>query len=734
MKNRENNSRLKWSKERVFDIICKDNLFGKDFNSLVCEVARKDSSNFTRITNYVKDLLKENRIVKTANGKIENATKCYKGKVIINPGENFAHIAVEGKNKDIYVYDRGNTVNGDIVEVAVRELFGKQEGVIINIIKRENEFLYGTIRENSNGEFIFKPSDVNFDKDVTIIAHNIKELVGRKIKIKLNYADVSLTKNKNNAIIGTVEKVYGYAGDPIIENVTIAEQYGFSSEFSDAVMEFVEKMPEELTDKDRIGTVDYTSKNFCTIDPESCKDIDDAIYVEKTSKGYKAYVALAHVSHYVPKNSVLDSDAFLRALSCYLGDGVYPMLPEKLSNGICSLNPKVDRRTICAEIDVDKQGNIIDYKFDFAIINSKHKLSYEKAEEIHLSQKVENEFLNVKQSIDNAYELSDILVDNRRKRGAIEINSKEPTFILNGMGDKVKDIVDKTKITSTKIIESLMILFNEAVGDFVEKNNLDTLFRVHEKPQQQKVKILMDMCNALNIAYDGDFSSAGLNKLLKNIKGRPEEEFLNMLVLRCLPKAKYQPENIGHFALASEKYIHSTAAIRRYSDIITQRVLDRAIKKENGKENRAELEYEGDYLTQREICADKAERESKKLLNAIWAEENLNKTFEAYISNIIPSGVFVKIKNKIAEIFIPLENLVKGKVKDYVINDNNTEIRRKKSTEKYRIGDSLKVIVTDADRNTRRVFGRNVRNDNNLIDNVNQIENDDFEESNEKNY
>lgn len=708
MKKKCKNARLKWTKERVFDEMCQKELFGKDLNTVVCAIAKKNASNVLKVTGLLKQLLQEKRLTENENGGLENTSKICVGKVFIKPGENFAHVEVEGRKSDIYVYDRKDAMDGDTVEIAVRELFGKLEGVIIRIKERKNEFLIGTIREEEKGLFSFVPSNDKFDKEVVLVGDNLKSMANKKAKVKIIYADTRFTKNKKNAIIGTVEEVYGYAGDPIVENIAIAEEFGFTQDFSQEVLDYVEKIPEEIRPVDRENTVDLTDVRFCTIDPQTCKDIDDAIYVERSENGFKALVALAHVSYYVPRGSEIDSDAFSRAISCYLGDGVYPMLHEKLSNGICSLNPNVDRRTICAEIDVDRQGNIVDYKFMYAIINSKYKLSYEDAEKIRFDEDFAKNYSDIKESIDSAYELSDILVDYRKKRGALTLNCAEPTFIFNGHRTKVEDMVDKTKITSTKIIESLMILFNEAVGDFVKESGLSTLFRVHSKPDAQKVHILKAFCEEFGINYDGDMSSKGINRLLEDIKGRPEEEFLHSLVLRCLPKAKYQPNNIGHYALASKNYIHSTAAIRRYSDIITQRFLDESINKNKIEENYSELEAQGKYLTQREICADKAERESRKLLNVIWAEGQINRVFEGYISDIVSSGVFVKIKEKKASIFIPIEKLVNGNIKHYQINDKKTEIKRKNSSEKYRIGDVIKVLITEADRNTRKVYGEKI--------------------------
>ena len=701
------NARLKISEDKVFSDICALGLFGCSADRIIDKVAKFNAYTYATIKPLFNKLVESQQVVINSEGVVENNMKIVSGKLITKPGERFGHVKV--KDKEIYVYDRGLAVDGDIVEITLRQAFGKQEGVVTRILERGHKTLSGIIekkKDNISGkyDYVFYPSNRKFDLPVLLFGQCLEESVGMKVKVSLIYADLSNTSKKINPVLASVEKIYGRAGDPIVENVAIAEEHGFYKDFPDEVTEEADKIPSELTEEDRAGTIDLTHIPFYTIDPKTCKDIDDAIYVEKTENGYCAYVALADVEYYVMQNSELDKEAYERGTSCYLGDGVYPMLPENLSNGICSLNPNEDRRALVGRIFVDKTGEIEDYEFCQAVIRSRAKLSYETAEEIH-NGKIQSEIYT---SLQNAYELSDILVQMRKNRGAITINSSEPTFLLDETGLAVNDIVDKSNIPSTKIIESLMILYNEAIGDLVAKNKLEALFRVHFQPDKDRIAQINAICSDLGVDFVTDTSSKGINTLLEKVRGKTYEEFVNTMVLLNLKKAFYSAENYHHFALASENYIHSTAAIRRYPDIIIQRVLANFLK---GKiySSKGDLPEIANNLSQREIDADEAERESDRYMGSCWADENKYKPFSARIKAVTKDGVYVTLSGKMVSVFIPLKDLATTGAKNFKLNKTKTRLENKAGDRRISVGDKMLVIITSVDKNRREVFGEQVR-------------------------
>ena len=713
------NTREKISIDKVFYDMCALALFGRRESYVIDKISKYNTCASSRIKPLFSQLVSEGKIA-VVDGKVENRAKTAIGKVITKPGATFAHVKVG--DKDIYVNDRGITVDGDTVEISFWTMFGKREGVITKIVKREHQELTGVVTKE-NKQYVFTPSNKKFDIPIALYGTNLDDSVDKKVKVSLIYADLEGMVDKINPIIAKVDKIYGKAGDKIVENIAIADKYGFSKEFPDYVYDESDKLPDDLCEKDKKGAVDLTKIPFCTIDPKGCKDIDDAIYVEKVSGGegeYTAYVALADVAYYVKPGTKLDEEAYIRGTSCYLGDGVYPMLPEKLSNGICSLNPGENRRAIVGKITVDSVGKVVDYDFCEAIIKSAKKYSYDDAQQIVDGKKLcANQEL--KQSLKSAFELSEILTKMRKDRGAITINNPEATFSFNESGSRVDDVKEYSRIPATKVIESLMILFNEAVGDLADKNDFETLYRVHLKPGERGVEAICAACRDLGVAYNKDSTSKGINELLERVKGTPYEAYINHIVLTSMKKASYCETNLNHYALASENYIHSTAAIRRYNDIILQRALKKYLRgeKQNGSYDLCPQSYE---LSQRELDADMAERESDQYMKTLWAEEHKYVTYPASISSICKDGVYAMIDKKLVSVFIPIGSILEHGAKNCEPNLTKTCLFNKQKNRVLSVGDKLCIAITKTDLNTRTIIGEKVKqNENKFLNTATQF-------------
>ena len=431
--------------------------------------------------------------------------------------------------------------------------------------------------------------------------------------------------------------------------------------------------------------------------------MDDAVYIEKIGNNYRVYVAIADVSHYVKLGSEIDTEAYARGTSCYLGDGVYPMLPEELSNGICSLNEREDRCALCTVIDIDKKGNVLNYDIQKAVINSKHKLSYEDAQKIHENTDGKQfQYYDIKNEIDLMYEASDILVDMRKRRGCIVFDNREPSFQLDETKTKVIEVVDKHDITSKKIIESFMVLANEVVGDYFTQKNVDTLYRVHDKPFESRLEKMAEKLSSIGIYFDGELNAHTLQELLNKAEKTPCKDYANSVILRSMAKAKYQPKNIGHYGLASEKYIHFTSPIRRYPDLIAHRMISDMLQNKKPYLSYDELVKAGNHLTSQEKLAEDAEIQSDKLLCAIWAEEHINEVFDGYIYSIDHSGITVRVG--LVNITVPTVELIDSRY-GYMVNNLKTSLTNIKTGFTYGIGEKLKIKISNADRNNRTITG-----------------------------
>lgn len=685
-------------KEKVYKELVVEKLFNYDLKTTIAKLSKKLQVGSKKVIEALNSLKAEQRI-SIYKTHIANGTLLKSGKFRAGKG-NYGFIELPDEKEEVFVKDKGSALNGDLIQVGFVYNNGKKEAFMVKIVERSDKCILGRVLKTTEGTLVFVPDDKKIGKYISIIQDDkAKQAFGKKCSLKL-----SPQNNPYEAIdFGTIDNVFGSAGDPIVENVAIAYQYGFTKDFDEKVKKEVTKIPSKVEEKDFAGRVDLRDKNFVTIDPENCKDMDDAVYIEKVGDNYRVYVAIADVSHYVKLDGEIDKEAYSRGTSCYLGDGVYPMLPEELSNGICSLNEKEDRCALCTIIDIDKNGNVLNYDIQKAIINSKHKLSYEDAQKIHENTDGKQfEYADIKDKIDLMYEASDILVDMRNRRGCIVFDNREPSFKLDETKTKVIEVQDKHDITSKKIIESFMVLANEVVGDFFTTKKVDTLYRVHDKPLESRLERMAEKLSSIGIYFDGELNARTLQELLHKAERTPCKDFANSVILRSMAKAKYQPKNIGHYGLASEKYIHFTSPIRRYPDLIAHRMISDMLEHKNPYLSYDELVKAGSHLTAQEKAAEEAEIQSDKLLCTIWAEEHINEVFEGYIYSIDHSSITVRVG--LVNITVPSTELIDSKY-GYMVNNLKTSLTNIRTGFTYNIGEKVKIKLSNADRNNKTIYG-----------------------------
>lgn len=689
-------------KEKVFDLMVRNNMFRKNYVAVINQLSKSLKVTKKVIVSALQELQKEKSIAFKTK-EFTNCRQLVNGIFTSSVKDDFGFVRIDGINENFYVKSSDNVTNGDTVAVYINNDKKFPCATIQKIVKKNKQNVYGRIIKTSNEKYLFIPDDKEvYGKFINIPQDELaKNSVNKKCCLTLENFDENTVINNDS--YGTINQVYGLAGDPIVENVVIAKHHGFVKEFKQPVLQETKFIPNKVLENELKNRLDLRDKKFVTIDPATCKDMDDAVYIEKQPFGYRIYTAIADVEHYVKLNSEIDNEAFKRGTSCYLGDGVYPMLPECLSNEICSLEENKDRLAKITIVDMDKNGKILDYSINSGVINSKHKLSYNIADDIHFNNNnAQITYSDVKNEIDLMFEASDILVNLRKKRGCLFIESKEPTFKLDDTKTKILEVTDEhSLLKSTKIIESFMILTNEIVGHYFTVNNLDTLFRTHSQPTKSSLKELNEILQNFNFPpVEG--TSISYQKLLKQIKGNEYEEYLTKMILRSMQKAIYQPDNIGHFGLASSEYIHFTSPIRRYPDLVTHRILTSHQSQKGYFPSYEQLFAIGQHLSEREKQAQEAENESNKLMIAMWAENNINKIFDGKISEILETGIVVN--NGVIEVFIPISDLSQNKYGSYKINETKTALVNDKINHQYKIADTLKFKIIEANRINKKVY------------------------------
>ncbi len=620
------------------------------------------------------------------------------GRLEINKnGYGFVIINSENIN-DIFI-SAGNlsaALDGDQVEV---ELFTKQkgknlEGKIIRIIKRKRKEYVGKLKK-SNSLYFISPDDPNIHRDIHI---NSTHLGGAKTGDKVVVGNLSWDSSMLNPE-GEVIEVYGKAGSVDADVFSISREFNLRYKFSKSVLTEADKISTDISENEISTRIDYRDKNVFTIDPEDAKDFDDALSIERSENGnYSIGIHIADVSYYVKKGSTLDQESNSRGNSVYFVGRVIPMLPEKLSNQICSLNPNEDRLTYSVIVQITLRGKVIDYKISKTIINSKRRFTYEEAQEI-----IDQGNGDFSEDLLLLNKFAQILRKKRMREGSFDFISPEIKFKLDENGVPVSIAVKKNQ-QSNMLIEEYMLLANRIVACHISSGKSGPVkpfvYRVHDLPDKEKIFEFSRFVKTLGYSFDPNSSSksASFQNLLNQVKGKEEEALINELAIRSMAKAIYSPKNIGHYGLGFKYYTHFTSPIRRYSDLIVHRLLFYYLNNKRGEiYSLAQLEEICDYISVTERNAVEAERLSTKIKQIEYLKNHLGNEFSAIISGIINFGIFVKLTDILAEGLVRLRDLDD----DYYEHDEKKyAIIGKRTKKQYRLGDKVfvKLIRVDEER------------------------------------
>jgi ribonuclease R len=630
--------------------------------------------------------------------------------------QGYGFVIPEKKGKtDIYISARSklDAMDGDKVVARVtppagqRKLTGKREGMIIRILERARTKIVGTyeLPDPKTGGYGFVTA---FDARITQDLVVSREHAGDAKSGDVVSAEIISYPMKGRPPEGRIVRVIGKTGEPGIDSELIIEQYELPTAFSPATLEEADRISQLVTPAMRKGRRDLRDLPTVTIDGEKARDFDDAISIEKIKSGYRLWVHIADVAQYVKEGTFLDDDAYQRGTSVYFPDRVIPMLPEALSNGICSLNPNVDRLTLTCEMDITPAGDIVQYDIYESVINSNERMTYTAVREILVDENhsQRKRYSALLKEFELMAELMAILRAKRAKRGSIDFDLPEPEIVLDLQG-RMTEIIRAERNMAHQIIEEFMLAANETVAGHIEDKEAPFIYRVHEEPDEEKVADLVDFLATLGISLPAGkkIKPRHLQKALAGAKGTPEETLINTVLLRTMKQARYSHENVGHFGLAAETYTHFTSPIRRYPDLIVHRVLKADIKGRLSDEAYISkldetLPGAATHCSQRERKAMEAERDVITMLKLRFMEDKLGEVYEGIITGVVQFGFFVQLRDSFVEGLVHVSTLA-GDYYHFIEKLHCLRGERKKCV--YRIGDAIKVRVDRVDTVRKRI-------------------------------
>lgn len=661
-----------------------------------------------------RDDLKEVMDALVAEGKVGLSKRGKYGKpetvamvgTFTGNAKGFGFVTIEGQDQDIYIgADKTrDAMHGDTVQIVVEAARGgrRPEGTVVRVLERANKTLVGFYQKNKSFGFVI-PDNQKISTDVFIPqGKDMGAVTGHKVIVTMTEYGGERKKPE-----GVITEIIGHVNDPGTDILSIVKAYGIPEEYPSEVMRQVSRMPDEVMPEDIAGRKDLRSWQTVTIDGEDAKDLDDAITISREEYGYKLGVHIADVSHYVTENSPLDEEALKRGTSVYLVDRVIPMLPHKLSNGICSLNAGTDRLALSCIMEIDNQGRVIGHEVAETVINVDRRMTYTAVSEIVTERNEETmaEYRDFVEMFDLMKELADILREKRSQRGSIDFDFPETKIILDDKGKPV-DIKPYDRNAATKIIEDFMLMANETIAEDYFWQELPFVYRTHDYPDPEKMKRLGVFINNFGYtirAQNGEVHPKELQKLLRKIEGTEEEALISRLTLRSMKQAKYMSVCTGHFGLAAKYYTHFTSPIRRYPDLQIHRII-----KENlhGNLTDKRIAHYDKILTgvtvqcsAMERRAEEAERETVKLKKCEFMTKRIGEVFEGVISGVTNWGFYVELPNTVEGLVHVSE--LQGDY--YVFDEERMELRGETGGKIYKLGQKVAVVVTGTDRLTKTV-------------------------------
>ncbi|MGG4491524.1 ribonuclease R [Metabacillus idriensis] len=670
----------------------------------------EDSSEFKEFVKALVMMEEQGLIVRTRSNRygLPERMNLIRGRVS-GHAKGFAFVITEDPAQgDVFIppSELNNAMHGDtvLVRVSTESSGSRQEGTVIRIVERGLKEVVGTYTESKNFGFVI-PDDKKIPNDIFIPKKASNGAIeGHKVVVHLTtYPEGRMSAE------GEVTAILGHKNDPGVDILSVIHKHGLPQAFPVEVLEQANDVPETISEEDIKDRRDLRNEVIVTIDGADAKDLDDAVTVTELENGnYKLGVHIADVSHYVTENSPIDKEALERATSVYLVDRVIPMIPHRLSNGICSLNPKVDRLTLSCEMEINSQGEVVKHEIFQSVIKTTERMTYSDVKEILVDQKPEllEKYEALVPMFKRMEKLAQILRNKRMTRGAIDFDFKEAKVLVDKEG-KPQDVVIRERTVAERLIEEFMLLANETVAEHFHWMNVPFIYRIHEEPNTEKLQRFLEFVTNFGYSVKGTANTIhprALQDILDDVAGQPEEMVISTVMLRSMKQAKYDPESLGHFGLSTEFYTHFTSPIRRYPDLIVHRLIRTYLIE--GKMDEAtktkwaeKMDMIADQSSNMERRAVDAERETDDLKKTEYMLDKVGEEYDGIISSVTNFGMFVELPNTI-EGLVHVSYLTDDY---YRYDERNYAMIGERTGTVYRIGDEITVRVVNVNKDERAV-------------------------------
>lgn len=674
------------------------------------EFQLKDAEEFKELMITLNEMEEKGLIVRTRANRygVPEKMNLIRG-TVVGHARGFAFVEPDEHGFDDVFIPPGelhHAMHGDkvLVRLSPKTSGARQEGTIIRILERGVKEIVGTFTESKNFGFVI-PDDKKIANDIFIPKNAANGAVeGHKVVVRLtSYPEERMSAE------GEVVKILGHKNDPGVDILSVIHKHHLPLSFPDDVIAQANETPDAISEEEIKNRRDLRDELIITIDGADAKDLDDAVTVTKLDNGhYKLGVHIADVSYYVKEGTPIDREAFERGTSVYLVDRVIPMIPHRLSNGICSLNPKVDRLTLSCEMIVDEYGKVIEHDIFQSVIRTTERMTYSDVNKILVDkdEQLRAKYKHIVPMLTVMEELSSILRKKRMRRGAIDFDFKEAKILVDDEG-KPYDVVIRERSTAERLIEEFMLLANETVAEHFYWMNVPFIYRVHENPNEEKLRRFLEFITNFGYVVKGTGNHVhprALQKIIEEVQGKPEEMVISTVMLRSMKQAKYNPESIGHFGLSTEFYTHFTSPIRRYPDLIVHRLirtylLEGKIDEKTRAKWAAVLPDIAEHSSKMERRAVDAERETDDLKKAEFMIDKIGEEFDGIISSVTNFGMFVELPNTI-------EGLVHVSYMTddyYRFDERHYAMIGERTGNVFRIGDEITVRVVQVNKDERSI-------------------------------
>lgn len=663
----------------------------------------ENADEFKKMVIALNELELEGDLVRTRKNRfgLPDKMNLVKGTIQMH-AKGFAFLIPEDENEtDVYIHanDMGSAMNKDKVLVRLEKKdseSARPEGKVIRILERAVVTVVGTFEDNRSFGFVIA-DDKRIPNDIFIAkGHTHGAVDGHKV-----LARITKYPEGRKSAEGEVIQILGHKNDPGIDILSIIYKHGIPIDFPEDVLEQANEVPEEIHPDELQGRKDLRDEVIVTIDGADAKDLDDAVSVKRLENGnYRLGVYIADVSHYIKEGTPLDKEAFERGTSVYLVDRVIPMIPHRLSNGICSLNPRVDRLTLGCQMEIDSSGQVVQHEIFQSVINSNERMTYSDVNKILVDkdETLRQKYESLVPMFENMEKLAAILRKKRFGRGAIDFDFKEAKVLVDQKG-RPTDVVIRERSVGERLIEEFMLAANETIAEHFHWMDVPFIHRIHEDPDEGKLEKFFEFLAGLGISVKGTANEVHpqqLQKVLDSIKDEPEEMIVSKLMLRSMQQAKYSPQSVGHFGLATDFYTHFTSPIRRYPDLIVHRLIrtyliDNKIDGKTLKHWKESMPEIARHTSEMERRAVDAERDTDNMKKAEFMKDKIGETFTGIISSVTNFGMFVELENTV-EGLVHVSYLTD----DYYHYDERSQAMiGERTANVFRVGDEVDIKVAD---------------------------------------